>query len=176
MLCTPWARALSHAGKYDAFETILEILRVQQAHPGAKPEDYTRLDADFRRFVNCGADGDLGGEEGAPGEVLCSQAARVWGTAHTGHAQHAASSLANHPNAGPDGDATSSAVLPDRSQDEAPQVCTHSILDKWALPCQRCLVGASPTHGFPGGVQCCRGSSRGTRKRVDMSLCPRPWP
>jgi hypothetical protein len=41
-LLQPSAALGMAAGKYDAFETTLEILRVKLAHPDAKPQDYVK--------------------------------------------------------------------------------------------------------------------------------------
>lgn len=42
--------------RYDAFETIMEILRLKLAYPDASPSSYAALDVDYARFVNCGYD------------------------------------------------------------------------------------------------------------------------
>ncbi|EFJ44781.1 acetylglucosaminyltransferase [Volvox carteri f. nagariensis] len=52
-------------GGADAFETIIEILRVRKAHPDVPPEQYIHVDERFRKFVDC----DLGG----PDQILCNQ-------------------------------------------------------------------------------------------------------
>ncbi|GIL82050.1 hypothetical protein Vretifemale_10996, partial [Volvox reticuliferus] len=44
---------LGEDGRYDAFETTLEILRVRAAHPDAPQEDFRRLDPDFAAFMDC---------------------------------------------------------------------------------------------------------------------------
>eukprot|EP00798_Chlamydomonas_sp_ICE-L_P016629 gene16629-22876_t len=46
---------MGETGRYDAFETILEVLRAMLDHPGTPPEDLAKVDADFKRFMNCGA-------------------------------------------------------------------------------------------------------------------------
>ncbi|GIL98165.1 hypothetical protein Vretimale_3596, partial [Volvox reticuliferus] len=43
-------------GRWDAFEFILEILRMQQTYPGLDPKKYAASDAQFRAFLNCGDD------------------------------------------------------------------------------------------------------------------------
>ena len=40
-------------GRYDAVETLLQILRVRAAHPDLPPERYMEADDQFRRFINC---------------------------------------------------------------------------------------------------------------------------
>ena len=64
------------AGKYDAFETTLEVLRVKGRHPAAHPKDYAGLDRDFRLFMNCGAE-ELGGGR-VDGCVLISGKSDLW--------------------------------------------------------------------------------------------------
>eukprot|EP00955_Chlamydomonas_euryale_P081845 363632-Chlamydomonas_euryale.AAC.7 len=46
------------SGKYDAFESTLEVLRAMRDYPDANPADYATLDASFRAFMECA---DLGG-------------------------------------------------------------------------------------------------------------------
>ncbi|KAG2491391.1 hypothetical protein HYH03_010182 [Edaphochlamys debaryana] len=41
-------------GSWDAFEFTLQILRMQQTYPDLEPQDYARMDEQFRTFVNCG--------------------------------------------------------------------------------------------------------------------------
>ncbi|KAG2448653.1 hypothetical protein HYH02_006010 [Chlamydomonas schloesseri] len=53
-------------GRYDAFETIIEILRVRKAHPDTPPEQYVEVDERFRKFANC----ELGGPDP---KTLCAQ-------------------------------------------------------------------------------------------------------
>lgn len=65
------------AGKYDAFETTLEVLRVQQAHPDADPKDYIKLDEDFKRFMYCGYDTLEGG--GCLGGACLGGGVWFWG-------------------------------------------------------------------------------------------------
>ncbi|KAG2422747.1 hypothetical protein HXX76_015833 [Chlamydomonas incerta] len=43
------------SGRWDAFETILEVLRMQQTYPGLEPAQYAEADPRFRTFINCGA-------------------------------------------------------------------------------------------------------------------------
>eukprot|EP00198_Chlamydomonas_reinhardtii_P000528 XP_001689863.1 exostosin-like glycosyltransferase [Chlamydomonas reinhardtii] len=43
------------SGRWDAFETILEVLRMQQTYPGLDPARYADTDERFRTFINCGA-------------------------------------------------------------------------------------------------------------------------
>ncbi|GLC51474.1 hypothetical protein PLESTB_000506400 [Pleodorina starrii] len=57
---------LGEDGRYDAFETTMEILRVRKEHPGVPPEKYTKVDERFRKFVDC----DLDGPDPLP---LCTQ-------------------------------------------------------------------------------------------------------
>jgi hypothetical protein len=40
-------------GRYDAFETTMEILRVKKEHPDLPPDQYAAKDKDFDRFMKC---------------------------------------------------------------------------------------------------------------------------
>lgn len=51
-----WGGIFGEDGRYDAFATLLEILRVRLLHPTADPASYRDLDARFKRFSEC----DLG--------------------------------------------------------------------------------------------------------------------
>ncbi|GLI67604.1 hypothetical protein VaNZ11_011846 [Volvox africanus] len=41
-------------GRWDAFETVMEILRMQQLYPGLDPGEYGNRDERFRLFMGCG--------------------------------------------------------------------------------------------------------------------------
>ncbi len=45
-----------HACRYDAFEMILELLRMQQLYPGLDPTQYGAKDERFRSFLYCGGE------------------------------------------------------------------------------------------------------------------------
>eukprot|EP00798_Chlamydomonas_sp_ICE-L_P024846 gene24846-10500_t len=40
-------------GRYDAYETVMEILRVRLLYPDAKPGEFSKLDKDFAAFMEC---------------------------------------------------------------------------------------------------------------------------
>ena len=40
-------------GRYDAFETTMEILRMKIKYPALAPQDYVKKDEDFRKFTSC---------------------------------------------------------------------------------------------------------------------------
>ncbi|GLC58436.1 hypothetical protein PLESTB_001358800 [Pleodorina starrii] len=44
---------LGEDGRYDAFETMLEVLRVRAAHPDAPQHTFRDLDPDFAAFMDC---------------------------------------------------------------------------------------------------------------------------
>ena len=44
---------MQETGEFDAFNTIMAILRMRKKYPDAKPEDFFSLDAEFRDFVDC---------------------------------------------------------------------------------------------------------------------------
>ncbi|GLI68736.1 hypothetical protein VaNZ11_013227 [Volvox africanus] len=61
---------LGEDGRYDAFETLMEILRLRKEHPDVPPEKYQKVDEQFRKFVNC----ELGDAEQVP---LCTQGKEI---------------------------------------------------------------------------------------------------
>ena len=44
---------LGDNGRYDAFEMVMEILRVKLLYPDLDPKQYAEKDEAFRRFVHC---------------------------------------------------------------------------------------------------------------------------
>jgi hypothetical protein len=44
---------LCDEGKFDAFETVMEILRMKLLYPDMHPKNYTAKDAAFKRFMRC---------------------------------------------------------------------------------------------------------------------------
>ena len=40
-------------GRYDAFETTMEILRMKLIYPELEPQDYIKRDESFRKFMSC---------------------------------------------------------------------------------------------------------------------------
>ena len=44
---------LGDDGRYDAYEMVMEILRVKLLYPDLDPKQYAEKDEDFRRFVHC---------------------------------------------------------------------------------------------------------------------------
>ncbi|KAG2488240.1 hypothetical protein HYH03_013231 [Edaphochlamys debaryana] len=62
-----WGGIFGDDGRYDAFATLMEILRVRLRHPGAPPEKYRQLDERFRKFADCELD-----DEPPRNVTLCS--------------------------------------------------------------------------------------------------------
>ena len=44
---------LGDEGRYDAFETVMEILRMKLQYPDLDPAKYAAKDEAFRRFMHC---------------------------------------------------------------------------------------------------------------------------
>lgn len=44
---------MNETGAYDAFETLMEVLRVKTLHPDLSPTEYEHVDEDFARFMRC---------------------------------------------------------------------------------------------------------------------------
>lgn len=70
---------MGESGRYDAYETLLEVLRAKAAHPHAAPEELRRLDPRFDAFMDCRDDE---GEE--------EQGALALAAARSGKEQYAA--------------------------------------------------------------------------------------
>ncbi|KAG2424819.1 hypothetical protein HXX76_014240 [Chlamydomonas incerta] len=62
-----WGGLFGDDGRYDAFATLMEILRVRAEHPDTPPERYRAVDERFRRFADCELD-----EEPPSGVRLCT--------------------------------------------------------------------------------------------------------
>ncbi|GFR41320.1 hypothetical protein Agub_g2004 [Astrephomene gubernaculifera] len=48
-----FGEVMGEDGRYDAFETLMEVLRMRRDYPGVDPSQYTALDKRFADFVNC---------------------------------------------------------------------------------------------------------------------------
>ncbi|GIL87530.1 hypothetical protein Vretifemale_15566 [Volvox reticuliferus] len=146
-------------GRYDAFETTLEVLRVKAAHPDAPPEMYRKLDLDFDKFMGC---------RDPPGWNVSGPVPDLWGLIGLGTG--AVTTPGGVPGAGvlgtgPQGQAagTGGSVAVLRNP-----LCSHSVKDRGRLPCERFVHGSSKTHGIPGGIMC-------ARSRHNLAKCPRIW-
>ncbi|KAG2495607.1 hypothetical protein HYH03_006207 [Edaphochlamys debaryana] len=62
---------MGESGRFDAFETLLEVLRAKAEHPGVAPEGLRRVDARLDAFMEC-----RGEEEGEGAEGV----GRIWHT------------------------------------------------------------------------------------------------
>lgn len=74
-----WGGLFGEDGRYDAFATLMEILRLRIKYPDAAPQDYLRLDERWRKFAACelGDDGAGGKQARRGGESfsLCTYSA-----------------------------------------------------------------------------------------------------
>ncbi|KXZ45289.1 hypothetical protein GPECTOR_56g385 [Gonium pectorale] len=132
-------------GRYDAFESTLEVLRVKALHPTAPPQDYRRLDPDFDAFMDC---------RDPPGFKVSGPAPDQYNLlSGKGSSAAAARKAAGGQQGG--------------AQAENP-LCSHNIMDRGRLPCERFVQGSSKTHGLQGGVVC-------ARTRPHLASCPRIW-
>ncbi len=61
---------MGESGRYDAYETLLEVLRAKAAHPHAAPEELRRLDPRFDAFMDCRE--DEGEEEQGAGALAAA--------------------------------------------------------------------------------------------------------
>ncbi|EFJ49510.1 acetylglucosaminyltransferase [Volvox carteri f. nagariensis] len=133
-------------GRYDAFETTLEVLRVKAAHPDAPPESYRKLDPDFDTFMRC---------RDPPGWKVSGPVPDMWGMLDGGGGGESGLGAG----VGGKGGAVAEQQNP---------LCSHSIMDRGRLPCERFVQGSSKTHGIPGGIIC-------ARSRHNLAKCPRTW-
>ena len=52
-----YGSVIGEDGRYDAFETVLEILRVKRLYPRLSPRKYAEKDDDFNKFMRCKSGG-----------------------------------------------------------------------------------------------------------------------
>ncbi|EFJ44863.1 hypothetical protein VOLCADRAFT_118607 [Volvox carteri f. nagariensis] len=50
---TTFGEVMGEDGRYDAFETLMEVLRMRRDHPSLDPSEYARTDSRFADFINC---------------------------------------------------------------------------------------------------------------------------
>ncbi len=137
-------------------------------HPGVAPEKLTEVDPQLRLFFNCGSE-QLGSgllPDGNEGEAAAADSSVA------GETQVLKTpSLGEETKDGGEDDGSK------RRWKGNGQLCSLSWLDAprhnggqdtGLHPCESCLIGASPSHGLPGGAICC-----GTH--WDLSKCPRAW-
>ncbi|KAG2486864.1 hypothetical protein HYH03_014547 [Edaphochlamys debaryana] len=164
-------------GRWDAFEMILEILRMQQTYPDLDPAQYAATDEAFRSFVNCGeADmGAFGAKARAAAAARYPQPLTMPGLPNgTALAwEHlyeksggGLSRLLTH---------TSAASVPGTGTSPAPlPLCSRSRWDPAELSCgrrgwrQRAYGMGRPGGTAPGGAAC--------NEADDVATCPRLWP
>ncbi|KAG1666621.1 hypothetical protein FOA52_005830, partial [Chlamydomonas sp. UWO 241] len=48
-----WGGIFGDDGRYDAFATVMEILRVRLEHPNAQPSEYAKVDERWAKFATC---------------------------------------------------------------------------------------------------------------------------
>ena len=166
-----------HPGKYDAFETTLEVLRAMKDHPGADPSKLAGLDAGLRSFLNCGA-GETSAS--APAGLKVATVSAPTSLSTTSAMEGSEGGDGEESEQQPDeqhGSSRQRQRRPDSAGERSrnanySSLCSHSWIDERAGSgrpgCYDCLVGSSSTHGLPGGAICC-GS------RWDLSRCPRAW-
>jgi hypothetical protein len=64
-----WGGIFGDDGRYDAFATLMEILRVRREHPNAQPSEYAKVDTHWAKFAACQLDDEPPTQEGVQ---LCS--------------------------------------------------------------------------------------------------------
>ncbi len=68
-------------GRYDAFETLMQILRMRVRYPGVAPEEYVFVDRAFAAFMRCQPPPKEGSDGAAGGQVQQQQQGRAAGGA-----------------------------------------------------------------------------------------------
>ncbi|GAX78010.1 hypothetical protein CEUSTIGMA_g5452.t1 [Chlamydomonas eustigma] len=149
---------LGDEGKYDAFETTLEVLRAMHDHPDVPPEKLQDVDPEFRMFMHCGGvteggtatEPQLAGRDEDTEEVQSPSPQLLSSTPLDLRLRSPAKLVANY----------------------SYGLCSHSFIDEQQggirPSCSDCLMGSSNTHGIPGGAACC-----GSRGRLER--CYRSW-
>ncbi|KXZ55832.1 hypothetical protein GPECTOR_2g1383 [Gonium pectorale] len=164
-------------GRWDAFEMILEILRMRQEHPGVEPARYASVDERFRSFLHCGEP-----DMAAYGRKRRAQALERYpelpglapdGRAVTWQDLYAAAASIEKP-AGPDlvfGPLLPSYDKPRPGERPEPPLplCSLSAWDARHLRCDSHGFRSRARHGFaPGGAAC-------NEHDGDLARCPRVW-
>ena len=152
-------------GRYDAFETTLEVLRVKGLYPDAEPSQYQQLDSDFRDFMACqdpkgfktvGPAPDQYGLMGSGGSSSDDGSSRTGGSSKAGTGTGSSGSVAEGGGGGSGGSAPGNPL------------CSHALPDRQHNGCEQYLVGSSKTHLLAGGVMC-----GGVQDNI--ANCPRVW-
>ncbi|KAG1671535.1 hypothetical protein FOA52_011255 [Chlamydomonas sp. UWO 241] len=171
---------MGESGKYDAFETILQILRVKKQYPHAAPFEYTELDADFGRFVRCGAKEEpwadavagpvlsaaggasLGGKSDGGGGGVFSLFSGRGGKEGVPGARGSAGAGETQASGGGGGGRGGGG-------EQQLKVCSRSEFDPEERSCGACPVGKGMTSAYavPGGMVCCG--------RPNLASCLRFW-
>ncbi|KAG2483243.1 hypothetical protein HYH03_017900 [Edaphochlamys debaryana] len=214
-------------GRFDAFETTLEVLRVMRQHPDAPPESYRAIDKDFDAFMDCrdppgfkagGPAPDLlrmeelermrlltpspprpdrrrkfDNQASPPPPPLASSGKASGWSSFTAWAKSkltgsgaAATTPALPPpspspsptpqDAGSNSNNNNNKKRRRRGKPQpspSPQgwynpLCSHSVMDRKGIHCERYVHGASKTHLLPGGMMC-------AGRAYNLALCPRIW-
>ncbi|KAG2430414.1 hypothetical protein HXX76_009939 [Chlamydomonas incerta] len=183
-------------GRYDAFETTLEVLRVKAEHPDAPPESYRQIDEDFDAFMDCrdpprwkvaAPAPDLWGlvdkQEEEGGEKAAEEgrgrgSGSGAGSGGSGKGRGKGGSAKERRQDGWLGKVWGRSLLGgdkgaggDSSAEDGGWVnplCSHSMMDRKRNPCERFVQGASKTHMIPGGIMC-------AKSRHNLAECPRIW-
>ncbi|GIL72460.1 hypothetical protein Vretifemale_2822 [Volvox reticuliferus] len=50
---TTYGEVMGEDGRFDAFEMLMEILRMRRDHPDLDPREYTQMDTSFADFIDC---------------------------------------------------------------------------------------------------------------------------
>uniref|UniRef100_A0A6U2FL05 Exostosin GT47 domain-containing protein n=1 Tax=Chlamydomonas euryale TaxID=1486919 RepID=A0A6U2FL05_9CHLO len=160
---------MRESGRYDAFETLLEVLRARIDHPGIPPHRLADEDPQLAAFMECrdehGEGGDSQGDAdkaSAPVEDLATDdlQSTAAAEAHASAQQHVVVQAGGvKGGGGSSGGGRGDSVL-----------CSISSYDVAAesTACKECTRKGAHALPMPGGVPCCGAAS--------LAECARPWP
>ncbi|KAG2483237.1 hypothetical protein HYH03_017894 [Edaphochlamys debaryana] len=157
------------SGRFDAFETLHELLRAKAAHPGVPMERLRQADPQLDAFLDCrdpatGSDAPLTARgDSSAGSVLSDVAAPERGSG----SRSSGAGLAGTAAQGSGPSTAGSDLVGGRKEAEGRRLCSISPFDGKDPQVDLCrAVHSWPAHG---GYMCAYSPD-------DLTLCPRPWP
>jgi hypothetical protein len=149
-----YGSVLGDDGRFDAFETTLEILRMKLEYPGLPPQEYADKDAAFHAFMDCQTGVLLTEIPVKTFYVLqvMSMCVLINNFIHLLIFFRICDVDATDP----------------EDKDNVQELCSYSKLKSAAYPCEQCRRGPISRFMLPGGAMCCH-------KQDKLAECPRLW-
>ncbi|EFJ43461.1 acetylglucosaminyltransferase [Volvox carteri f. nagariensis] len=176
---------IGESGRYDAFETLLEILRAKAAHPDTPPEQLRQVDPQLDAFLDCRDPNDpdvapapaLAAADGGAvdGKMDRSPLPSDQHQQQQGQRQQPGLELPSISDS--DSDSSSRILSSSRRSSsssggrntEEERLCSVSLLDEDDPAGHSCRsISARRMETLFGGYMC-------IRKPLDPAACPRPW-